>query len=148
MDCVFGEKNFRNEIVWRMKSVSDYKSQAQKWIRDHDILLYYSLSGQCTFNKELLPYSQQYIDKMLKGIDKDGRRYWQRPNKRHYADDSELPVGTVWDDIFSLQTKTRSKEIVGYPTQKPIALLEQIITASSSSGIWCLTPFADVQLLL
>jgi len=43
-------------------------------------------------------------------------------------------VGDVWNDIYSFQTTTRSKEYLGYPTQKPEKLLERIILASSNEG--------------
>ncbi|MFX0072859.1 MAG: DNA methyltransferase, partial [Candidatus Hermodarchaeota archaeon] len=43
-------------------------------------------------------------------------------------------VGDVWNDIYSYQTRTRSKEYLGYPTQKPEKLLERIILASSNEG--------------
>ena len=44
MDDIFGVKCFRREIVWQMKSVSGFKSKANNWIRDHDIILYYTKS--------------------------------------------------------------------------------------------------------
>ena len=139
MDSIFGKENFKREVIWQMKSVSGFKSSTKNWIRDHDSILYYAHKGAC-FNKELLPYREEYIRKMFK-TDKDGRKYRQRNNKRYYADEGGVPVGSVWTDIYSMQTITRSIEKVGYPTQKPVALLERIIKASSNEGDLVLDPF-------
>ena len=141
LDCIFGRNNMRNQIVWQMKSVSGFKSQKQGWIRDSDTLLFYVKSSNFLFNKQIMPYSQEYIKKMFKGVDKDGRRYRQRSNKRYYADDGGIPMGNVWTDIHSFQTTTRSAEITGYPTQKPLKLLDRIIKASSSPGDLVFDPF-------
>ncbi len=62
------------------------------------------------------------------------------PVLKRYLDEQEgTPVGDVWTDILPVQSQ--SKEILGYPTQKPIALLERIINASSNPGDWVLDPF-------
>ena len=142
MDAVFDSGNFRDEIIWQMKSVSGFKSAGKKWVRDHDTLLYYVRSKDFAFNKELLPYREEYVRKMFKGVDADGRRFRQRAHKRYYADEGGVPVGNNWTDIHSFQTATNSKEKVGYPTQKPLALLERIIKASSNPGDIVLDPFA------
>ena len=135
MDDIFGVKCFRREIVWQMKSVSGFKSKANNWIRDHDIILYYTRSPRWqTFNKEILPYREEYIEKMFTKVDEKGRRYRQRENRRYYADEGGMPVSDVWTDIYSLQTITQSKEIQGYPTQKPLKLLKRIIEASTNEG--------------
>ena len=92
MDAIFGRKQFRRELIWQMKSVSGFKSQAANWIRDHDIIFYYSKTGEYVFNKQLKPYRQEYVDKMFKGVDEDGRRYRQRENRRYYADEGGGPI--------------------------------------------------------
>ena len=142
MDAVFGRSKFENEVVWQMKSVSGFKSRAKRWIRDHDILLFYAKdSGAKKFNKLKRPYTKEYIDKMFKGVDEDGRRYRQRGTKRYYEDEGGVPFGTVWDDIHSFQTAANAREITGYPTQKPLALLDRIIEASSNKGDIVFDPF-------
>ena len=141
MDAIWGKTNFRNEIVWQMKTTSGFKSRANNWIRDHDTLLYYHGSGTPTFNKEYRPYSEKYIKSMFKGVDEEGRRYRQRTNKRYYADEGGIPLGNVWTDIHSFQTATQSKERTGSPDQKPLALYERIIKASSNEGDIVLDPF-------
>ena len=141
MNCIFGPENFRREIVWQMKSRSGFKSQAANWIRDHDTILYYVKSEQATFNKQFEPYSEEYVARSFTQTDADGRRYRQRGNRRYYEDEGGIPYGDVWDDIHSFQTATRSREYLGYPTQKPLKLLERIILASTHEGDIVLDPF-------
>jgi DNA modification methylase len=65
----------------------------------------------------------------------------QRPRRKRYADSLKgLPVGCLWDDIGMLQHASREHR--GYPTQKPLALLERIIAASTDEGDVVLDPFA------
>ena len=77
-------------------------------------------------------------------LDKIGRIYWPKsggmPRYKRYLD--EMPgtaIDTLWDDIGNLQA--HSKERVGYPTQKPVSLLERIIQASSNEGDTVFDPF-------
>ncbi|MFW9948198.1 MAG: DNA-methyltransferase, partial [Candidatus Odinarchaeota archaeon] len=134
-DEILGRENFRREIVWNVGSVSGFKSQVKGWVRQHDTMLYYTKSDVFTFNKQYIPYDQEYIKKMFRYKDEDGRIYRKRRGGKQYLD--ERPgnlVGTVWNDIYSFQTATRAKEYLGYPTQKPEKLLERIILASSNEG--------------
>ena len=62
------------------------------------------------------------------------------PHRKYYLDEGQgVPIQSVWDDIGNLQAS--AKERVGYPTQKPLPLLERIISASSSEGDVVLDPF-------
>jgi len=134
-DKIFGRHNFRREIIWNVGSVSGFKSQVKGWVRQHDTILFYSKSNDFTFNKLYIPYKQDYIKKMFRYKDENGRIYRKRRGGKQYLD--EKPgnlLGDVWNDIYSYQTRTRSKEYLGYPTQKPIKLLERIILASSNEG--------------
>ncbi|TFG26212.1 MAG: site-specific DNA-methyltransferase [Promethearchaeota archaeon] len=134
-DEIFGKNNFRREIIWNVGSVSGFKSQVNGWVRQHDNILYYTKSEDFTFNKIYVPYKKDYIKKMFRYKDDDGRLYRKRRGGKQYLD--EKPgnvVGDVWNDIYSYQTRTRSKEYLGYPTQKPLKLLERIIQASSNEG--------------
>jgi len=135
IDDIFGKKFFKREIIWNVGSVSGFKSQVKGWVRQHDTILYYIKSENFTFNKQYTPYKEDYIKKMFRYKDDDGRLYRKRRGGKQYLD--ERPgnvVGDVWNDIYSYQTRTRSKEYLGYPTQKPIELLERIILASSNEG--------------
>jgi len=132
-DKIFGKKNFRREIIWNTGSVSGYKTKINGWVRQHDTILYYTKSNDFIFNKQYIPYSVNYIEKMFKYRDEDGRIYRKRRNGRQYLDESEGKlIGSVWNEIFSFQTRTRAKEYVKYPTQKPLALIKRIILASSN----------------
>ena len=140
MDLIFGEKNFRSEIIWNGGSVSGYKSQKKGWIRQYDNILYYTKTQQFTFNKIFFPYREEYIRKMFKK-DEKGRYYRQRSHKKYYSDEGGVPCGHNWHDILSIQTITQSKQVVSYPTQKPLALMERIIRASSNKQDMVLDPF-------
>ncbi len=78
----------------------------------------------------------------LEQLDKEGRLTWSstgRPLRKIYLDDVEQPrIGNLWDDI---SFQSLSKERLGYPTQKPLPLLERIIQASSNEGDIVLDPF-------
>ena len=119
-DLVLGNQNFKIEIVWRIGWVSGYKTQKRGWIRNHDNILYYC-SGSATerFNKEYLPYPDEYV-----------RRDGNRPSGKGF------PIEDTWncspaDVLDSIKIKSFSKEKTGYPTQKPVALLCRIVRAST-----------------
>ena len=139
MDEVFGEENFRSEIIWANLSVSGFKSQANNWIRGHDSIFYYLNGEECTFNKEFLKEFSEGTVRRYDKIDEDGRRYKiyyeGSLERRRYLDESEgLPIADTWVDINSMQTAMGS-EYINYATQKPEALLERIIKASSDQGM-------------
>ena len=134
-DSIFERKNFRREIIWNVGSVSGFKSQVKGWVRQHDTILFYTKSKDFTFNKQYMPYNEDYIKKMFRYKDEDGRLYRKRRSGKQYLDEKPGNViGDVWNDIYSYQTRTRSKEYLGYPTQKPEKLLKRIILASSNEG--------------
>ena len=138
MDTVFGPDRFRREIIWKMPRPSGYKAAAQNWIRNHDTLLFYAGDG-AVFNKQYEPYEPSYKAKFNRR-DADGP-YWLRGGKKRRLGDG-YNIGSVWTDIHSMQTQSVSaKEGLGYPTQKPVALLERIIAASSNPGDRVLDPF-------
>lgn len=140
MDEIFGENNFRNELVWCNMSVSGFKGQANKFIRGHDTIFYYSACDEFIFNKQfLMSYSEATIKRYDK-VDEEGRQYKvYRENgqeRRQYLDEKEgLPIADTWTDLPSLQTSNMTGESVNYATQKPEALLERIIKASSNEGM-------------
>ena len=131
MDAVFGAENYRNEIIWRIGWVSGFKTQKRGWIRNHDTLLYYLASEAAIpyFNKEYIPYPEGYV-----------RRDGKPPTGKG------IPIEDTWnsssgDVLDSIMIKSFSVEKLGYPTQKPEALLERIIKASSNEGDVVLDPF-------
>jgi len=131
LDTIFGDSNFRNEIIWRIGWVSGFKTQKRGWIRNHDTILYYVKSPEATklFNKEYIPYPEGYR-----------RRDGSEPTGKG------IPIEDTWncsqnDDLNSIMIMSFSKEKLGYPTQKPVELLRRIINASSNEGDLVLDPF-------
>ena len=126
LDCIFGTKNFRNEVVWgyRTGGVSKYY-----WPKKHDIILCFGKDVSKTFHKALK--ERVYYKKPFFTDNKDEQG-------RYYAD---VYQRDVWDDEETKPIINTSKERVGYPTQKPLALLERIIKASSGEGDIVLDPF-------
>ena len=132
LDAVFGRNNFRDEIVWRIGWVSGFKTQKKGWIRNHDTILYYLKSSAAAqqFNKEYLPYPEGYV-----------RRDGKPPSGKG------IPIEDTWncssgDVLDSIMIKSFSTEKTGYPTQKPVALAERIIRASTNPGDVVLDCFA------
>ncbi|MBE8232981.1 MAG: hypothetical protein HAW67_04540 [Endozoicomonadaceae bacterium] len=133
MDGVFGRGNFRNEIIWGYRT----GGVSKKWFaRKHDVILVYSKDEkQCVFNRQFYLSKQKYKYGFGKKhdyelIEKNGDYY-----KKAVCRD-------IWDDIDAIGTLGRKSDPrLGYPTQKPLALLERIIEASSNKGDIVLDPF-------
>lgn len=143
MSDIFGENHFQREIIWDINVLSGYKAAANNWIRGHDTLLFYSKNQDFVFNKQFIPQRKEYLE-LFKKQDENGRYYFTRNHKRRYLDEVTAKgkaIGDVWDDIMSFQQMPMSKEKLGYPTQKPQALLERIIIASSNPTDLVLDPF-------
>ena len=136
MDIVFGEKNFRNEIIWHY--YNKYGAGKKIFGRNYDQIFLYSKSEKYLFilqrekRKEAIKQLlRENIDGVLKNKkDKDGKVM------HRWVDDKKKDC--VWV-IPCLQHA--NKEYVGYPTQKPIPLLEIIIKASSNEKDIVLDPF-------
>jgi len=143
LDGVFGRKNFRNEIVWHYNTGG--KGQAT-FLRKHDTIFWYSCSDEYVFNRKDIALPRQAGTAHLRhGVDENGREYYEdfSPRKsgkqyRWYLDEGVTPMD-VWTDIQAINPM--AGERLGYPTQKPIALLERIIKASSNAGGTVLDPF-------
>ena len=153
MDAIFGQRNFRNEIIWCYSQGGKSKNGFGK---KHDNILRYSKSKKFVFNVDavgipMTPHKQDrtgknYGGKM--GVDEKGRPYVEKQGTkdksgkyryyRYYLDEGKIPED-YWTDINSIQSA--AKERTGYPTQKPISLYERIIKASSNEGDVVLDPF-------
>ena len=194
MDAIFGQPNFRNEIVWRRTRGAKLSQYAPRvWGRSSDTILFYAKSDKV----RVRPYrelSDSEIEERFDRIDEKGQRYFTRgltifrrpsqgarPNlcyewrgfknrhaagwalskdrleeeyqkgnividgdrieRRKYEKDYQgEAAGNVWTDISNLTGSDR--EITGYSTQKPLALYERIIKASSNPGDVVLDAFA------
>ena len=126
LDCIFGEKNFRNEIAWCYKSGG---SSRHYFSKKHDIILFFSKSDEYNFNFEKeKSYGQT-------GGGQGGKVKYYKDEMGSY---SIVGIKDWWQ--ISMLSTTHS-ERTGYPTQKPLALLERIINASSNKGDIVLDPF-------
>lgn len=130
LDELFGEHNFRNEIIWGYNGGGVPKNA---YARKHDTIFYYVNNESAVFNVQYQPYSEssQNLINTRGGTSIDGK---ERDLERggHMTD--------WWGDINSLQTF--STERLKYPTQKPEALLARIISSASQPGDLILDAFA------
>jgi len=161
LDAVFGKENFINEIIWCYDIGGRVSKRA--YGRRHDVLLFYGKSEKYIFNwdkilqewsetgKSKFRYEDEHgryrlmgrfiKDSPIKGH-RDISQKWEETHPelvyRHYLKEGKMQV-----DFWNIPPINQvSKERLGYPTQKPLALLEQIIHASSNPGDWILDPFA------
>lgn len=137
MDEVFGQSNFRREIVWDITVLSGFKVSAMNWIRGHDVILYYSKSGNPIFNKLRQPHSQGYID-MFNKVDEEGERYMVAHGTTRYLRDvinKGKPYGDVWDDILSYQT-LRKKLLDVRDMESLQEILDESKSVQDISDVW------------
>lgn len=134
MNEVFGEENFLNEIIW---SYSTQGRPENKFPRKHDNILFYAKNTHnYKFNVDeiKIPYSDEYIKSHFRDKDEQGRvariRTEAGKTRTYYPDEGMIP-NDVWEIYYE---NPMSKVRTDYPTQKPEALLERIIKASSNEG--------------
>lgn len=139
MDEIFGEENFVNEITWDTASlnVAGFKGQADKWIYATGNIFYYRKNSDgYIFNKQYIPRSEEFIKKHYTNFENgEPYRITRQGNKLYLKDDKGEPVTDIWKDILSFNYAKAAAESVNYTTQKPEALLERIIKASSDAGM-------------
>ena len=157
LDSVFGVKHFRNEIVWSYRKMPN---KARFFQRNHDTILFYSKTDSHTFNRQYEEYaasSKRTYERAEKigynaNLKKGMATVWDWGKYNDAVAQGKLPAGlnavefkktgaamrAVWDIPILSPT---SKERVGYPTQKPVALYKRIIAASSNEGDIVLDPF-------
>ena len=128
LDAVFGTNNFRNEIIWHYKRWTVKSGNFQKM---HDIILWYSKGNQYTFNQQYQSFSEKTAIAKYKRKAEDGRAVQDKtkPMKRDIS--RGILMHDVWDIPFIHPV---AKERIGFPTQKPEALIERIIKVSSKEG--------------
>lgn len=187
MDEIFGEDNFRNEIIWRRRSgaLNNYKSFGQQT----DTIFFYSKNEEYCFNLQKTkdsPEALEYIKERFIYDDGDGKLYsrdpvtnpsatvtptlvynykgyeppvkgwafarktmeeWDKAGKLYFPEDKSQrirrktfldeyegqPIQNLWTDIYVINSQ--AEESVNYATQKPEALLERIIKASSDENM-------------
>ena len=132
LDGVFGERNLRNEIIWQYRT----GGIGQRWFaRKHDTIFFYSKTKDYPFT---LPREGSRDPRRFNKTDEEGRKYYEKAGNRYYEDEG-VAVADVWDIPT---VRNVSVEYTGYRTQKPIALAERIIAASSKPGDTVLDCFA------
>lgn len=143
MDEIFGEDVFRNDIVWHYSGWN--KKLKVSFEKRHDTILYYCTDDEGeNFNSffEQWESEEEYIKKRKQKplVDKNGRRYVLSDagngNRVSRYIDEAIKEGVVVDDVWDIDKLNNSaKESLEYSTQKPEALLERIIKASSNEGM-------------
>lgn len=197
LDRVFGENNFRNEIIWKRKTGrGETQHKSNQFGVCTDYILFYAKSKKAKFNTYFIPINEadpiykNYVETNFKFVDEKGRRYRSadlsspspRPNlmyeykgykapangwavelekmvkwdkegrlifpptkdgrirRKLYLDELKgKPIQNLWDDIPPVSSQ--STERMGYPTQKPVALVERIVKTASDEGDVVLDPF-------
>jgi len=157
LDSIFGADNFMCNIIWK-RIKSGRKATANKWLAVDDIILVYT-KGNHSINPQYLPYSDEYKKRFtfkdergpyfwdnigcysqerLKKLEAEGRiKYPDNPNakprmKNYLWEGKGVIVDNIWLDIPPVNSQ--ASEDTAYSTQKPEALLERIIKASSNEG--------------
>lgn len=135
LDEVFGTDNFRNEIVWSYFGFK--RATSRKFPQKHDLIFSYTKSPEYTWNVQYKPHSPEYIKRFKK--DGNGRLYRDDVNPTGggtriiYLDEVEGDIiDSVWSDIPPVNPVAKERQ--NYPTQKPEALIERIIKASTNPG--------------
>ena len=163
MDEIFGEENFINDVTWKRQTSSGFKGKNAMG-KNHDNILIYGKSDEFLYNTQYLPYSEDYIDQRfshVEVVEGKERRFkdaflgtattqstieqLKKENKIYYTasggmrlkvylDETEgIPLDDIWTDVNAVNSQ--AEERVDYATQKPEALLERIIKASSNEGM-------------
>ena len=176
MDEIFGEDNFRNEIVWKRSTAH---SDSEYYGNNYDMIFFYTKSSDSTFNIVYQEYDEDYLARFsqsdsdgrkwdsgnltakglqgggyeyeykgcrslwrmpletMKRLDEEGRLHFTRNGgirSKVYLDELPgMPAQSLWTDLNPVNSQ--AKERVDYATQKPEALLERIIKASSDEGM-------------
>lgn len=137
LDVVFGKQNFRNEIIWCYKR---WPSKQDNFQQMHDVILRYSKGKSVIWNQLYDDFTEQTKRRIKGGMKIEhivgiSGKILIRPT-------NEKSPGVAMCDYWNIpMIAGQAKERLGYPTQKPEALLERIILASSNKDSWVLDPF-------
>ncbi|KRM06325.1 DNA-methyltransferase [Lactobacillus kitasatonis] len=141
LEKIFGSSNFQSEIIWTYKRWSNSK---RGLINAHQTILFYSKTSKFKFNRIYTDYSPTTnVDQLLQERVRDSNNktvYKRDDNGNTIAPKAKkgVPLSNVWDIPY---LNPKAEERVGYPTQKPLALLERIIRLGSDPGDVVLDPF-------
>ncbi|MDJ0449194.1 site-specific DNA-methyltransferase [Methylocystis sp. JR02] len=141
LDITFGADNFQSDIIWSYKRWSNSK---RGLLQQHQTILFYSMSRSFKWRQMMVDYSATTnLDQIMQKRMRDSR------GKSVYATDASgnivygtekrgVPLGDVWDIPF---LNPKAKERTGYPTQKPLLLLERIIDLTTDENDLVVDPF-------
>ena len=141
LDKVFGSENFQSEIVWSYKRWSNAKKGL---LNSHQIIFFYSKTKDFKFNTIYTDYSATTnLDQILqeRKRNKNGKSVYKRDKNGNAIIGKEkkgVPLSDVWEIPY---LNPKANERMGYPTQKPVLLLNQIITIVTDEGDLVLDPF-------
>jgi len=158
MDEIFGNNNLRNDLRWKRQPVRGAKATGNQYARNSDSIIFYSKSDNWIWNGSYKPYEENFIktkfrpnengrlfrdcdlgdysEESIKEFERQGKIYITSGGKqrliRYLDEEKGESLGDIWIDIPEVNSMAEERE--GYPTQKPEALLERIIKASSNPG--------------
>lgn len=141
LDNVFGRDNFQSEIVWSYKRWSNSKKGL---LNSHQTIFFYSKSEDFKFNTLYTHYSASTnLDQILQDRERDenGKSIYKRDENGNIITGKEkkgVPLSDVWEIPY---LNPKAKERTGYPTQKPVLLINQIINIATDGGDLVLDPF-------
>jgi site-specific DNA-methyltransferase (adenine-specific) len=141
LDEVFGAENFQSEIIWSYRRWSNAKKGL---LNTHQVIFFYSKTNNFKFNQMYDDYSPTTnIDQILQERVRDERgkaayKTDENGNNVLVKDKKGVPLSDVWQIPY---LNPKATERVGYPTQKPIHLLERIILLVTNEGDTVLDPF-------
>ena len=141
LDEVFGVQNFQSEIIWSYKRWSNSKKGL---LNSHQVIFFYSKTKDFKFNTIYTNYSSTTnIDQILQERERDanGKSIYKKDATGNVVIGKEkkgVPLSDVWEIPY---LNPKAKERVGYPTQKPVLLLNQILTIATDEKDLILDPF-------
>lgn len=132
MDEIFGESNFRNEIIWHYTNKMSGSSDPKDFVCEHDTIFRYSKSSDYLYN--IVKEERDVPVLQSKRVKVDGKNMRARDENGNiiYEESTDKKVKDVWTIPYIASTDSQR---VGYSTQKPEALLERIIMASSNENM-------------
>lgn len=141
MDKVFGRENFQSEIIWSYKRWSNAKKGL---LNAHQVIFFYSKTQDYKFNTLYTDYSATTnLDQILQDRERDenGKSVYKKDKNGNVILGKEkkgVPLSDVWNIPY---LNPKAKERTGYPTQKPVLLLNQILNIATEEGDLVVDPF-------
>lgn len=141
MDKVFGRENFQSEIIWSYKRWSNAKKGL---LNAHQVIFFYSKTQEFKFNTLYTDYSATTnLDQILQDRERNenGKSVYKKDENGNVILGKEkkgVPLSDVWEIPY---LNPKAKERTGYPTQKPVLLLNQILNIVTNEGDLVVDPF-------